>query len=217
MIPALAIHRVGGISFPDPDASCVYWITRIVHIYYGVVCVLTVLWNKRDYSYFLGVKTEKLRTCPVSTGSEGQHHDLNPVSWLTSAHWVASQERHASQGTWTLEQVDGPQTQGFLGLHTDATAVTLAPSRLRPGVLQPLVWGCPWCTVGTLPWPQVTATAEQDHVCTASWAGTRAPPAGQHGPLPSQPACIRACRGWEGWPIADPAGRNEVWTSATRK
>lgn len=44
-------------------------------------------------------------------------------------------------------------------------------------------------------WPRVPAAAEQDQICAASWAGTRAPPAGQQGPFPSKSAHIRARTG----------------------
>lgn len=70
--------------------------------------------------------------CPVSSGSEGQHQDLNPGF---PAHYPLSNTLQKAHRPLTgLGQVGGPQTQGFLRLHSDAGAAT-------SGSFRPESWG----------------------------------------------------------------------------
>lgn len=60
----------------------------------------------------------------MSSGSEGQHQDLNPVFL---AHYPLSntlEKTHRTGPLTALGQVGSPQTQDFLRLHSDATAAT---------------------------------------------------------------------------------------------
>lgn len=60
----------------------------------------------------------------MSSGSEGQHQDLNPVFL---AHYPLSntlEKTHRTGPLTGLGQVGSPQTQDFLRLHSDATAAT---------------------------------------------------------------------------------------------
>ena len=78
-----------------------------------------------------------------------------------------------------------PKPRVFLCLHIDATAAT-------SGSLRPEAWGPASPSlrpcghrVETRLWPPVRAAAVLGEVRATSWAGSRAPPAGQRGPSPA--------------------------------